>query len=282
MALSKDHLKIEIHQLTAIHDLKEVQKLDETVWNEQPIPLHQIITSIQNGGLVLGAYNENTLVGFSYSFAGFKNGGSYLCSHMLGIHPKYQARGIGAQLKEVQKQKASKMGYSLITWTYDPLESRNAFLNLSKLHAVCSTYVENCYGDMVDDLNNGLPSDRFKVEWWINSPHVNEKQNIEVIEQPSHFDIIYNEKGLPKIINVSSSLEAILQKNNSGQILVPIPSNFQVIKKVDFDLAVDWRLKVREIFKTLFHFGFAVCALKQNEKNSVNYYVLMKKEMLSI
>lgn len=265
-----------------ISELQKVQSLDEIVWNEQPIPLHQIITSVQNGGLVLGAYIGEQLVGFSYSFPGFKNGKAYLCSHMLGIHPQYQEIGIGAKLKLVQQQKAREMGYSLITWTYDPLECRNAFLNLTKLHSICSTYVENCYGEMVDDLNNGLPSDRFKVEWWIDSPYVKEQQSIQLKEQVSYFNIKTTEKNLPKLVDFAASLEKVLRDQHTNQILVPVPAYFQQIKKTEFNLAVDWRLKTREIFQALFNSGFAVCALKRNEEQLVHYYVLVKKDVLHI
>lgn len=271
-------MDIDIRELTTNSELQAMQGLDEIVWNEQPIPLHQIITSIQNGGLVLGAYNGEQLVGFSYSFAGFKNGRSYLCSHMLGIHPDFQEKGIGAQLKKSQRQKAAELGYSMLTWTYDPLESRNAYLNLSKLRAICSTYVENCYGDMDDGLNNGIPSDRFKVEWWINSPHVKEQRTIVTREQKSYFDIKLTENGHPKLINVEATLETILTKE---QILVPVPAHFQQIKKDDFDLAVDWRLKIRKIFQTLFSSGFAAVALEKGD-TGINFYVLVKKDRLQL
>jgi len=273
---------LEVRELASITELRAIQQLDEIVWNEHPIPLHQIITSIQNGGLVLGAYADGILVGFSYSFAGFKDGVSYLCSHMLGVHPDYQAKGIGAKLKQAQKLKAREMGYSLITWTYDPLESRNAFLNLTKLHTICNTYVENCYGLMNDDLNNGLPSDRFKVEWWINSPHVDKSAEIEIQDQLPHFQFEITEKGHPKLKNVSNSINSIITDPTSEQILVPIPCYFQQLKKDDFDLAVDWRLNIRKIFQTLFNNGFAAIALKRDNENFVNHYVLVKREKIQL
>lgn len=280
--MSPSQMPIEIRELTTNSELEMVQQLEKEVWNMHPIPLHQTLTAAQNGGLVLGAFTRDQLVSFSYSFAGFKAGKSYLCSHMLGTHPDYQGKGIGAQLKEAQRQKALEMGYSLITWTYDPLESRNAFLNLSKLHAICSTYVENCYGDMIDDLNHGLPTDRFKIEWWIKSAHVQEKEIIDVTEQTSPFQIVYTEKGFPKLKDVRGTLEMLADQNNNDQILVPVPCNFQQIKKEDFELAIHWRLKTRKIFMQLFSNGYAVCALKKDLATTVHHYVLVKKDTLNL
>ncbi|MEC1695621.1 GNAT family N-acetyltransferase [Schinkia azotoformans] len=273
--------QIIIQELTTYSELMDVQKLENLIWNEPPIPLHQTFTSIQNGGLILGAYINETLVGFSYGFAGFKNGKSYLCSHILGIHPEHQEKGIGACLKEVQRQKSLELGYSMMTWTYDPLESRNGYFNLSKLHAICRTYVENCYGDMMDALNSGLPSDRFKVEWWFNSPFIEEKQQIDVRNEKSPFQIEITEKGLPKLMDVTSTLERILKNRTIEQILVPVPINFQQLKKEDFELALDWRLKSREILQTLFDNGYVAAAVKKKKKeNVVNDYVLVKEDLI--
>ena len=105
-------------------------------------------------------------------FQGFLRGKCIYAHIIWGFIPIIVEKGLVLRLKEVQKETAREMGYDLITWTFDPLESRNAYLNLTKLRAVCDTYVENCYGEINDGLNNGLPTDRFKVEWWIDSEHL--------------------------------------------------------------------------------------------------------------
>lgn len=259
-------------------EMQAVQQLEERVWNMSPLPVHQTITACQNGGLMLGAFIADKLVGFSYSFAGFNQGKSYLCSHMLGIDPDYQERGIGAKLKQAQKEYASKLGYDLMVWTFDPLETRNGYLNLSKLRAVCSTYVENCYGEMEDDLNQGLPTDRFKVEWWLNSPHVNDGEPLstEGAQQPFEWKI---EEGLPHLVNVEQSMEALVE----GQpVLVPAPASFQQIKQTDHSLAVDWRLKVRMIFQALFAKGYVAVSLLKRDQQPVHHYYLVQRKSLDI
>src|SRR5699024_188214 len=120
-------------------EMEAVYELETRIWETEIVPPHQTITVVRNGGLMLGAYDGEKLIGFSYSFPGFANDERYLCSHMLGIHPDYRSRGIGRQLKEVQLKTARSMGYKKITWTFDPLETRNAYLNLSKLRGISNT-----------------------------------------------------------------------------------------------------------------------------------------------
>lgn len=271
---------VEIKVLKSNDELRQVQVLEKEVWNTDPTPLHQTITASQNGGLLLGAFIDDNMVGFNYSFPGFRDGKSYLCSHMLGIHPDYQGRGIGASLKAKQKQFASEMGYDLITWTYDPLESRNAYLNLTKLHAVCSTYVENCYGEMQDSLNSGLPSDRFKVEWWINSPHVSEPKAFKITDARHILQWDMTDLSLPKLKDFKTGLSGVQETHQP--LFVPVPANFQAVKNKDDKLAIDWRLKTRKIFQSLFASGYAAVSLVKGETAAVNYYLLAKREILDL
>jgi len=271
---------IKIRILKNSAEMKLIQKLEKGIWNMDPLPVHQTITAAQNGGLLLGAFYQEELVGFSYGFPGFNKGKGYLCSHMLGIDPDHQEKGIGARLKQKQKEIASEMGYDLITWTFDPLESRNAYLNLSKLNAVCSTYVENCYGNMEDSLNQGLPSDRLKVEWWINSSHVKESCKADTKEAQYLFQWKKNEAGLPELVEFEDSIHRL--PLNGLPILIPVPANFQAIKKEDHQLAVDWRMKTRQIFRTLFAQGYTTVDLLKSKEELVHYYVLVQEDKLAL
>lgn len=265
--------EIEIRELHTNEEMKLVQKLDDTVWKGDSIPTHQTITAIKNGGIMVGAFLQEELVGFSYSFAGFLNGKSYLCSHSMGIHPDHRNKGIGSRLKAAQKKAAQEMGYHLITWTYDPLETRNGYLNLSKLRAICSTYEENCYGELDDGLNSGLPTDRFKVEWWINSEHVN-GEPLNVPDAKHMFSWTLTDNGLPALANIDFTL-------HNEPVLVPVPANFQALKSQDSGLALDWRMKTRDIFQTLFGQGYTAVLLRKTSKEPVHYYVLVKKASIN-
>jgi predicted GNAT superfamily acetyltransferase len=271
---------IETRVLSTISDLKLVQKLEKVVWDMDPLPLHQTITASKNGGLLLGFFIDGELAGFSYSFSGFHNGHSYLCSHMLGVHPDHQEKGIGAKLKQMQKEIASEMGYELIVWTFDLLETRNAYLNLSKLHAICSSYEENCYGEMDGHLNHSLPSDRFKMEWWIDSQHVKEPLVYDKSQAQFLFHWEVSEDGWPRLLDINEGIQKI--SDPQKPICVPVPVHFQQLKSRNMELALDWRYKTREIFQTLFAKGYAVVSLLKSENEAVHYYLLVQKQNLQI
>ena len=267
---------LSIRKLESNEDMRLIQALEKEVWGMNPIPTHQTYTASKNGGLVIGAFDEQEIVGFSYSFPGFANGKTYLCSHMLGVHPNYQLSGIGKILKDEQRKLAKEIGYDLITWTFDPLESRNAYLNMTKLYGICNTYLENCYGEMEDGLNKGLPSDRLQIEWWISSERVEEAWTPQNTSYVRPFAVGQSEKGYPMI---EVNLENI--PLDSDGIEVPVPENIQLIKKNEPELALDWRLKIRTVFQTLFGAGYALVGLKKSDEG-VHYYQLIKRSTIPL
>lgn len=242
-----------IKKLTTVAELEDMQGLEKEIWEMDPIPIHQTLTATKNGGIILGAYEGDQMAGFLYSFPGFKSGRSYLCSHILGIKPEFQKKKIGEQLKRTQYQLALEAGFSSIVWTYDPLLSVNAYLNLHKLGANAVEYIENNYGEMTDSLNAGLPSDRFLVEW----PLPSTPRPLEAIKRVT-------EIGDAKL-------------STSKHWYVPIPRDFQKMRVEDPELALDWRLKTRAIFKDLLSQGFVGVDLIQHDEN-VSYYLFVLKE----
>lgn len=273
--------QINIKKLTHLADLQEVQRLDHFIWTNDSVPVHQTYTAVNNGGLILGAYDGQQLIGFSYGFPGFQRGMTYLCSHMLGIHPNYRKQGIGEKLKEAQKKEALELGYSLITWTFDPLESVNAYLNIHKLRGIGQRYLENHYGQMKDPLNNGLPSDRFIVYWWIKSGHVHNdhlKSEENILANHRLLSTAINEQGLPFITN--DHFNRFNEEKTTW--LVPIPYEIQKIKEHDLELALQWRYHTRKVFQQLFAKGYVAVDVHVSPKEHVSYYVLKKEETLII
>lgn len=268
--------QITIRSLSFIEELEEVRKLESSIWGENDsIPTHQTLTAVKNGGLVLGAYDAQKLVGFQYSFPGFDGNKLYLCSHMLGIDKAYRNKGIGNLLKMAQREEAIKLGYSLITWTYDPLESVNGYLNIAKLGGICSHYIENCYGEMDDLLNNGIPSDRFLVEWHIRNDTNTGKQidefELNQIMSKSIIQWEQNEEGFP----VAGKLLTMLDNDIA---FVAIPKDFRSIRDNDSQLAQEWRMITRSVFTKLFSNGWKVIDFHKNNKTElpVQFYVLSK------
>ncbi len=168
-----------IHVLEQPEEMIAVEALQRLVWSSPDIeivPKDILLAMVHNGGLAIGAYAGGALVGVTFGFPGFyaTPDGPRLKhhSHILAVHPDWRSKGLGFALKRAQWQMVRKQGIDRITWTYDPLLSRNAHLNIARLGAVCSTYLRSEYGEMRDGLNAGLPSDRFQVDWWLNTQRV--------------------------------------------------------------------------------------------------------------
>ncbi|MEK5483131.1 MULTISPECIES: GNAT family N-acetyltransferase [unclassified Viridibacillus] len=270
---------LQIKRLVDIEEIRATQQIEEKVWKMPVIPIHQTYTASKNGGMILGAYDNDELVGYQYSFPGFKNGKAYLCSHMLGVLPTYQKGGLGEKLKAAQKEWALEMGYSLIVWTYDPLESVNAYLNLHKLKGIAASYLENHYGMMEDPLNKGIPTDRFLVEWWIRSDHIQGEQKNDEVQ--SYEPLIETELKKRQFPIISSEIEPIKNKKKDI-ILIPIPENFQQMKQQQPSLALDWRYKTRKWFQELCLNDYVAVDVKRNSKEKVSYYVFRKRNSLSL
>ncbi|TYR78816.1 GNAT family N-acetyltransferase [Priestia megaterium] len=256
-------------------ELAQVKELERTVWaGEEPVPVELMIATIKNGGLVLGAFVEDKLVGFQYSFPGFDGQQVYLCSHSLGILEGYRSYGIGEKLKWAQREEAKKKGYDLIAWTYNPLETANANLNIRKLGGVCAQYKANYYGEMNDILNAGIPSDRFVVHWWVNSERVAAKANKQLHERTVKEDALLlnidlNEQDLP----VPKAVKAEAGKE---ELFVPVPAYYQKLKAENPELALEWRLKTREAFERTVNDGYEVTDFVKTA-GDIHYYVVTKK-----
>jgi len=267
---------LEIREIKSISELEKVQQLEKEVWGQSPIPIHQTLTAIKNGGIVVGAFHGEDLAGFSYSFAGFKNGKVHLTSHILAISSMVREQGIGEALKWEQRKIAIERGYEMMLWTYDPLETRNGYLNLTKLHAICDTYIENCYGEMQDGLNKGLPSDRFEVNWHLTSKYVEEKCTIDFTNASVIAPYSMNESHFPVLAEVDTQLSL-----KEEVYLLPVPQNMQLLKAADPDLALEWRLKTRLLIQSFFSKGYVAVRLEKGKKE-VHYYVFVKRELIDL
>ncbi|MEI7989960.1 MAG: hypothetical protein WCI88_13055 [Chloroflexota bacterium] len=268
-----------IRILNTPEEMVAVEDLQRLVWTGSEleiVPAHILLAAIHNGGLAIGAYpisNFNTestppLIGFVFGFPGL----TFMAgkpkpkhqSHMLATHPDYRDKGLGFMLKRAQWQMVRHQGLDLICWTYDPLLSLNANLNIAKLGAVCNTYLPNEYGEMRDGLNAGLPSDRFQVDWWVNTSRVERRlsRRARTTLDLAH----YLEAGI-QIINRSQmdaknlpqpTLSVNLESVKDSILLVEIPANYQSLKADDFSLALEWRYHTRAIFEHFFHQGYLI------------------------
>jgi predicted GNAT superfamily acetyltransferase len=259
--------QIEIRKLETIAEYHQAEALQQAAWNMpdagEAVPVHLLVTAQKNGGLVLGAFDGSEMAGFLFGFAGLAGDGKVKhCSHMLATHPAYRGRGVGKRLKEAQREFVLRQGLDLVTWTYDPLERVNAYLNIARLGAVCRTYLRNVYGELHDELNRGLPSDRFQVDWWVGSQRV--ARRLAGTDEPSYAsasavlaaggvhanEVLVDDTGLATPRGWAWAPAPL--------VLVEVPANFQKVKAHDLALARDWRDITRAIFERYFDEGYTV------------------------
>lgn len=292
--------KYQIHIVDKPEYITEIEELQRVVWpgsETEIVPAHMLITIAHNGGYVIGAFytadsvqmpdqssvdngdtipHGSSLVGFVYGFPGLYQtpDGSRLkhTSHQMGVHPDHRNQGLGFALKRAQWQMVRHQGIDRITWTYDPLLSRNAYLNISKLGAVCNTYKRDVYGILQDGLNYGIATDRFQVDWWTFSQRVNQRlsKNARGKLDLAHFlsagaEIVnptrINKYGLPlaDFDQVEEMMGNYLkQKGNPPLILVEIPAQFLELKTKDMEIAIMWRQFTRSLFEFYFRHGYLV------------------------
>jgi predicted GNAT superfamily acetyltransferase len=252
-----------------VDEYRACEEIQRRAWQMpddlEVVPSHQLIAVVKAGGLVLGAFDGDRLVGFVYGFPGLTGQGKVRhYSHMMGVLPECQRRGIGLQLKTAQREAVLAQGIELITWTYDPLQSRNANLNVARLGAVCRTYYRDLYGPLTDGLNNVLPTDRFEVEWWIAGERV--ARRLEGEPQPARPEPVVQANTTRQTAAGWRTpgelvLDADLAVGTATKVVqVEVPADYQAIKAADPALAMAWRLATRQIFEAYFERGYAAVA----------------------
>jgi predicted GNAT superfamily acetyltransferase len=170
-----------IRDCNGIPEFDACVEIQKQVWGYDPsdiIPSRMFVVARKIGGQIIGAFDGDRLVGFALGFPGVRNVRAYMHSHMLAVLPEYRNEGLGRRLKLAQRDDALERGFELMEWTFDPLEIKNAHLNINKLGAIIRRYVPNQYGEISSTLQAGLPSDRLIAEWWIKSRRVEQLLDI--------------------------------------------------------------------------------------------------------
>jgi predicted GNAT superfamily acetyltransferase len=159
----------------SLEEMRACVALQKEVWNfsdAELVPLRMFVVADKVGGQVIGAFKGGSMVGFALAVPGMRSGHPYLHSHMLAVRKDYRNAGLGRRLKLLQREDALVHGVELIEWTFDPLEIKNAYLNIERLGAIARRYNINQYGITSSPLQGGLPSDRLIAEWWLKSKRV--------------------------------------------------------------------------------------------------------------
>jgi predicted GNAT superfamily acetyltransferase len=174
---------VTIRKCEALEEMQACFALQKEVWkfaDADLIPVRMFVVAAKIGGQVIGAFvqrnqkrnDETELIGFALAIPGMRNGYCYLHSQMLAVRQQYRNGGLGRRIKLYQREEALARGFELMEWTFDPLEIKNAYLNIEKLGAIARRYNVNQYGITSSPLQGSLPTDRLVAEWWMKSKRV--------------------------------------------------------------------------------------------------------------
>lgn len=240
---------LSLRTLYSAEELKACETIQQEVWGIDDLgttPVHFFVASVHSGGLVVGAFMDEKLVGFLNAFPAYvpeKQTGVGMHSDMMAVLPAYRAQGIGKRLKWFQRDWCLSRGINWITWTFDPLQAKNARLNLEHLGAVVSEYRVNEYGFLGGGLNGDLPTDRLLAFWDLQSSRVKQLaagENLPALPRAKASALLSSSDARP--IGTDLSL-------GEDCISVAIPESLNDLLASNFPLALEWRLKLREVLE---------------------------------
>ena len=253
---------IELKKINDIEDFKKLPEIQKSAWGFLDIDIepHHLMTRVQKyGGLVQGLYFNDKLAGFTYALIGKWKDKYFIYSHMTGVHEKYQTQGFGFLLKKAQREEVLKMGYEIIRWNFDPLESMNAFFNIHRLGIISVEYENDIYGTGESGLHKGLPTDRLIATWNLNSDRVINKMKQK--EPPI-------KENIPK-----ENLENFTQET----AYIEIPRDVRSLKETNINEAVQWRMKTRRLFESAFQKDYVVTDIVFSEDKKRIFYKLYNR-----
>jgi predicted GNAT superfamily acetyltransferase len=257
-----DYIIKDLHNSSEMIGLEAVQQSAWGYDDRDLTPGSLFTVHAHMGGVVCAAFATHDLetpVGFAYSFPAMYKNKLVQHSHMLALHQQHRASGLAARLKLHQRSRALEMGYDLMTWTFDPLLTKNARLNLGKLGARAVSYHPDWYA-LRGGIYAGLPADRFFVEWDLTAP------SVERAKTPAVGTSILEAAGV-------AAGEPVLEASGAA-LLIESPRDIDGLKKSDIEAAGTWRKAHRVVFGHYFQRGYAVTDL--HDDGTRTFYRLEK------
>lgn len=266
----------EVRLLKEHKEFKQCEHLQRAVWGSLAVSPEIMAVTQKHGGAVLGALVEGRVVGFLYAFLARRKGRIVHWSHMMAVTSKFRGQGLGLRLKLAHRELALQQGIRSICWTYDPLQSPNARLNLAKLGARVEEYVVDCYGRFPSIIESGLPSDRFVVNWRIGAQDVERRL---AGKNAGSFAT-----SLPRINATTINAHGFLANRKidlnrrEPRLLVEIPPDAGRMRRNFLPLARRWRLDTRKIFLRYLAEGYRVDDfLTMSQARGQQYFYLLRR-----
>lgn len=268
-------------RLTKPEEFRNAEEVQREAWGltEEPPTSSTIQRAIQdNGGLVLGAFADIYLAGITIGFLGWDGTQLYHYSHMNAVRPQYQNHHVGFRLKAFQREEVLKQGLALARWTFDPLQSKNARLNVRLLGARPDHYYVHYYGAMGSDLNRGMESDRVRVTWALTDPEVEARLAGRL---PSPEQDLARWRGAQPLVETSVGdtglrVPSTVSEPSKPTAHLEIPFDLQAIRSHESATLRTWRHAVRDAFRAAFDLGYRVddFAVMKIEQERRSFYFL--------
>lgn len=267
--------EVRVRLLRGWRDLEACVRIQREVWGHADLditPVHNLCVSIETGAILLGAFVGREMAGYVYSFPAVRDGVCCQHSHHLAVLPAYRGRKLGKTLKRAQWIEALRRGTKLITWTYDPMQARNANLNLHALGALGRVYLDDFYGRTPAlMLDAGVPTDRLLLEWRIATPRVRARMAGDRLA-PDPARIVRAVEMTP-----GGEYPAIVPGRpdlgrTEPRLLIELPRNIRDLKGTP-GLIGRWQKAVRTTFKHYFAAGYRLDDFIAGERS---FYVLKK------
>jgi predicted GNAT superfamily acetyltransferase len=248
---------IVIRDIDSFEEMRAVEELQKEVWDFDDldvVPRTLFVAGREVGAVLVGAYDGSALVGFVYGFPGYENGHGVHHSHMLGVKPEYRSANLGYKLKLAQRDRVLAQDIKYITWTFDPLQSRNAYFNFAKLGVIADSYRVDFYGQATSSFLHQAGTDRLWVTWLIDSERVRERlkaeRKIPILPDGARRLVEVRDDLAPKI---TESLD--IQEQH---LLIEIPADITALQMEKPALAVEWRKATRWAFSHALSLGYLV------------------------
>lgn len=250
-------MNADIRELHELADLRALVDLLAEVWGSQP-PLSPdtLRAFAHSGNYVAGGFVDGRLAGGLVGWlGGDPRSELHMHSHILGVLPGREARGLGFELKQHQRRWCLQRGVKLMEWTTDPLVRRNAYFNLSKLGAEAPEYLENFYGEMRDGINAGEESDRLLIRWRLDSERAKAASAGALPELDVDKLRSWN---APVVVAVGEDGEPVERASLARVLICQVPDDIVALRREDPALARRWRLAVRHALGGALRGGYAI------------------------
>src|SRR5277367_3305435 len=254
--------EIRIRDVQSIEDLTQLKAVEKEVWglaDEDVLPLTLAIACRAAGNIFVGAFDDkNRLVGFAFGFMGREHGTTTIHSHMLAVLDAYRHLDLGSRLKQAQREHALAMGIREMTWTFDPLQSRNAHFNFSKLGVISETYKVDFYGAETSSLLHRNGTDRLWVRWALDARRVRDRlagkdgraETLDALRMLAPL-VRFDPSGKPGRADMAEAL-------GRERVSIEIPGEILEVERADAGLAREWREATRWAFLAAMNAGFVV------------------------